>query len=49
MSGHWVWIDAAEKIASFHETENSKAMYFEQHEQFLLYLSKLAEQGYRFQ
>ena len=44
-----VWVDTAEKIASFHAVDNSDPMHFEQHEVVLAYLSTLTMQGYRFQ
>lgn len=49
MREYSVWVDEVEKIASFHEVDNSAPMYFEQHETFLDYLSLLTTRGYRFQ
>lgn len=49
MREYSVWVDAAEKIASFHAVANSNPVYFEQHEDFLDYLGTLTTQGYRFQ
>ena len=31
MREYSVWVDEVEKIASFHEVDNSAPMYFEQH------------------
>lgn len=36
-----VWIDAQEKIASFHNVERYDPMYFHQHEMFMSYLFAL--------
>lgn len=44
-----VWVDAQEKIASFHNVERSDPMHFNQHEMFMPYLFTLTMQGYRFQ
>ena len=49
MKEYSVWIDEAEKIVSFHETDHSELMHFDQHEIYLAYLSALTLQGYRFQ
>ena len=49
MKEYFVWIDEAEKIASFHEVDNSELIYFDQREIYLSYLSALTTQGYRFQ
>ena len=49
MKEYSVWIDEAEKIASFHEVDNSELIYFDQLEIYLAYLSALTTQGYRFQ
>lgn len=49
MREYSVWVDAAEKIASFRAVANSDPVHFEQHETFLDYLSMLTTQGYRFQ
>ena len=46
MREYSVWVDEVEKIASFHEVDNSAPMYFEQHETFLDYLSLLTARGY---
>ncbi len=49
MNGYFVWVDTAEKIASFHAVESGAPLHFEQHETFMAYLSALTSQGYRFQ
>ena len=48
MKEYFVWIDATEKIASFHEVDNSELIYFDQREIYLAYLSSLTTILFRF-
>lgn len=44
-----LWIDAENKIVSFHEVPHFEVMVFGLHEYFLNYVQGLSEAGYRFQ
>lgn len=40
-----MWVDATERIVSFHEIANSDLLHFDHREAYLSYLSALTEQG----
>lgn len=44
-----VWLDAEEKIASFHWVKDYKLQTFPEHDDFFKYLQSLQEEGFRFQ
>ncbi len=48
MEEYSMWVDATERIVSFHEIANSDLLHFDHREAYLSYLSALTEQGYRF-
>ena len=49
MNMYSVWVDTSEKVASFHMVESGDFIHFPQQEDFMVYLSTLTTQGYRFQ
>lgn len=44
-----VWMGEKERIASFHEVAGYRQERFEDHDEFILFLRRLQEQGFRFQ
>ena len=44
-----LWVDAENKIVSFHEAPRFEIMIFGLREYFLSYVQSLSEAGYRFQ
>lgn len=46
---HRVWVGESERIASFHAVAGYRMERFEDHDEFILFLRYLQEQGFRFQ
>jgi len=44
-----VWLNEANRIASFHQVEGYQSRTFTSHDFFISFLHSLQEQGYRFQ
>lgn len=44
-----IWVDAEDRIVSFHETEGCQMMEFHSHEQFLQSVDEFTGKNYRYQ
>ena len=44
-----IWVDAENRIVSFHEAEGGRLMEFRSHEMFLRYVDEFTGKNYRYQ